>query len=336
MEVIQNIFWDITEILTYNALFNFIVGERGTGKSFGLKQRAINNFLKKGTQFAYVRRFMSELEGKDIKNFFSDIQEFYPDVEFDVKEGKFFINDEVAGFMFSLTKAEKKKSMSFPGITLIIFDEFIIDNTNIGNRYLKNEVETFLSLYETIARMRDVKVFFLANAVSFVNPYFTYFNIEQPQNEKMIKKTSDILIQVVQNDPYRKAKLETRFGQLIQGTAFAEYAYENKALRDNSNFILKNGPKNKLMHFNLKMKKEIFGIWICQDDGFYWVSLKNDPTYPLTYTGITESHEVNTILLKGSSKSQRVKDFIKAYRDGNVRFESQYIKKSVLEIIKKA
>ena len=61
-----------------------------------------------------------------------------------------------------------------------VFDEFI--ETKKGRNYLQNEVEMFLDLIETVNRLRidrpEVRVYLLANKVTFVNPYFTYFNIK--------------------------------------------------------------------------------------------------------------------------------------------------------------
>lgn len=48
--------------------------------------------------------------------------------------------------------------------------------------YLKNEVFTFLNLLETIGRMRDIRVFMLANSVTITNPYFLFFDIKLPYN----------------------------------------------------------------------------------------------------------------------------------------------------------
>ena len=50
-DILREYFWDINKTMTYNALFNFIIGNRGGGKSFGAKERAIDNFIKKGEQF---------------------------------------------------------------------------------------------------------------------------------------------------------------------------------------------------------------------------------------------------------------------------------------------
>ena len=55
-------YWDINKSLSYNALFNFIVGNRGAGKTYGSKKYVINRFLKYGEQFVYIRRFKDELK----------------------------------------------------------------------------------------------------------------------------------------------------------------------------------------------------------------------------------------------------------------------------------
>lgn len=44
------------------ALFNFITGERGNGKTYGFKtQIALKNYFEKKENFVYLRRFDTEL-----------------------------------------------------------------------------------------------------------------------------------------------------------------------------------------------------------------------------------------------------------------------------------
>ena len=52
-------YYDYDKISSYNATFNMIITNRGFGKTYGAKKRAINKFLKKGEQFIYVRRYKS-------------------------------------------------------------------------------------------------------------------------------------------------------------------------------------------------------------------------------------------------------------------------------------
>ena len=39
-------YYDITRVLTYNAYFNFLIGERGVGKTYSSKKFVINKFIK--------------------------------------------------------------------------------------------------------------------------------------------------------------------------------------------------------------------------------------------------------------------------------------------------
>ena len=40
----SNIFYDFQKVLSYNALLNLIIGERGVGKTYGMKKFCINKF----------------------------------------------------------------------------------------------------------------------------------------------------------------------------------------------------------------------------------------------------------------------------------------------------
>lgn len=165
--------YDINKTLSYNCLFNFVVGQRGVGKTYAAKKKAIKNYINKGEQFVYLRRYDTEIKASQMEKFFDDILCEFTDHSFGYVSGKFYIDEHVAGYAISLSRAAQYKSVPFPDVTLIIFDEFIIDRGLI--RYLPNEVITFSEMYSTIARLRDVIVLFLSNAITFTNPYFLFF-----------------------------------------------------------------------------------------------------------------------------------------------------------------
>ena len=196
--------YDGYKTLDHGCLFNFVVGNRGCGKSYWAKKWAIRDFLKNGKQFIYLRRFDTEHAG--IKKYFDDIEanEEFPGVEFSVsKQNILKINGMDAGYPLALTKAKIQKSVSFPDVNKIIFDEFLLDKGY--QHYLPDECVAFLELYETVARMREVTVMFLSNSISTVNPYFIYFDIQLPYNSNIYKR-GDILLQVVRDDEFVEAK----------------------------------------------------------------------------------------------------------------------------------
>lgn len=237
-------YWDINRTLSYNKLFNFVIGQRGCGKTYGAKKWAINRFINTGDQFIYLRRY--EEERKQVAKFLcNDIQKEFQDHDiFTDRSGKMIMMEKsVVGYIFSLTKMADLKSMSMPNVQTIIFDEFLIEKG--VHHYLKNEPRVFLNLYETVARMRDVRVLFLANSTSLNNPYFSYFNLSLPFGKNIVVK-DEILLEMVNNPEFVEAKKKTRFGSIISGTSYEEYSVENKFVYDVMSFI---GKPNNIMRF---------------------------------------------------------------------------------------
>jgi hypothetical protein len=146
-EIDRSIYWDINRTLTHNSLINVIVGNRGGGKSYGAKKKAIENFIKKREKFGYIRRYKDDLT-QPMVQFFKDIEWEFPEYEFKTDSKYFYIRlrtenenekwteDDIAGYGFVLSTANNKKSISYPDITLLIFDEFLLDKGN--QHYIKN------------------------------------------------------------------------------------------------------------------------------------------------------------------------------------------------------
>ena len=325
-------FYDLTKVLTHNCFANFLLGERGVGKTWALKRYCINKFLKTGEQFIYLRRYKTEF--KKISAFFNDIKEFFPEHEFKVVGSNFIIDGKIAGFNFPLSTAITLKSTPFPNVTTIVFDEFIIRTGTY--HYLNGEVEAFLEFAETIFRLRDNgKLFFLANTLSAINPYFVYFNINQlPTPEKTIKTYKDnlILVEIMLNQEYREQKLKTQFGRLISGTEYGEYAINNEFLLDSDEFIAKRPPNTKFL-FAFSYQDKTFGVWIDYSKDEMYVSNKYDKNTSYIYSTTMQDHKVNTIYMKNVKSFGVWRHFINCYKFGLVYFENQEIKQICYKLI---
>lgn len=320
-------YYNPQRILSFNRLFNFVVGNRGSGKTYSAKKLAINKFLKKKKKFIYLRRYKTEFD--DFGNFFADIMHEFPDVEFEVKGKRVYINGELAGYGVPLSTALTKKSVSYHDVELIIFDEFVIDSKVI--HYLNNEVGHFLEFYETVARMRDnVVVLFLSNAVSVVNPYFLYWNMK-PRSERRFTKYGHMIIEFVKNEEFIEAKYKTRFGQIIKGTTYGNYAVENEYLKDNMNFV---EPKTgtSRFEFSVEFNGKEYGFWNDYKEGFVFVSEDIDPFRKNKFTVSDADHKPNMMLIKNANKSYLLKGVINAYENGYMRFDSLQVKNQVIEL----
>ena len=325
--------YDPNKTLTHNALFNIVIGNRSSGKSYGLKKRVIQNFIKNKQQFVYLRRFNDELD-KSKETYFDDIilnKEF--DVNITYKNGCYWVNEELAGYAMALTKAKDYKSSSYPEVSMIIFEEFIIEE-NGYTHYLKNEVETFLGFYMSIDRYRGCKVFFLGNNYSQFNPYSLYWDIPTPYNTNVSKvKNGRILLEMVQNTEFINERIKTDFGQIIDGTPFADYAIQNKSRIDNKTFVQKKTPDSQY-YFTFKYAGDLFGVWVDYTEGKFFVSNNVDPSYVNVFSFTLDDHTPNTLLIKNINKSYNFRMFLDAYKEGLVYFESMKIKSIVYNVIK--
>ena len=328
----KDIYYNYDRIISYNALLNILIGERGVGKTYGASKLVTNNFIKKKRQFIYLRRYKTELS-KSIKKFFQPLikNEEFKEHSLEVKGSTFFIDEEVAGYGVTLSTAQQLKSTNFSDVYYIIFDEFLIEPGQ--GYYLKNEVLSFLGLIETIGRMRDIKIFMLANAVTEVNPYFLFFDLTLPYNNDIkLFKDGMILLQYMRNTAYREAKKQTKFGKLIAGTEYDEYATYNKFSDDNNVFIEKKTGQAKFS-FSFIYKDNTLGVWIDYNNGKMYVS-KDTISNGLTFATTTEDHNPNTLLYSIAKKYSCWNSFIENYKLGNVYYENLKIKNICKEVIK--
>lgn len=187
-------YYDLKNILKTDSTYNIIIGERSNGKTYACLKYAVERYFKTGEQFAIVRRWQTDIRGNRASEMFSSLikngeikklskgkyegihywaGKFYPCNYNEV--GKAVYNDnEVIAYPFSLSDTEHNKSISYPNITTIIFDEFLTRQV-----YLPDEFILFMNTISTIVRDRiNVKIFMLGNTVNKYCPYFSEMGLK--------------------------------------------------------------------------------------------------------------------------------------------------------------
>ena len=268
-------YYEIDKIMSLNAQFNFIVGGRGIGKTFGFKRFAIAAALKKGHQFIYLRRFKPELKSRT--QFFMDVADFFPDWEFRVNgreaqaapistAGDKKREWQVIGFFIALSQAQNEKGGSYKAVRNILFDEFIIEKGH--QQYLDDEHHTMLNFYSTIDRNQDkTRVFFMANSVSLSNPYFRNFNIRVREDTDLYRLEGGfIAVHFPNMDDFKGEVYQTRFGRFISGTDFAEFAIES-TFEDGHGSMVAYKPNEARYMFTVEGKIGTLHYW---KYGEYW------------------------------------------------------------------
>lgn len=197
-------FWDIRNVLSYNAKYNVVFGERSNGKTYGTLEYCLEEYINNGSEMAYIRRWEEDFKSGRAQSLFNAhiennrIKEVtkgkYNSVVYKSARWYLALTDKETGkntevsetpfaYAFALTQGVHDKSTSYPKIRNVVFDEFLD-----RNGYLPNEFVLFCNLLSTIIRLRDdVKIFMLGNTVNKSCPYFNEMGLT---NIKKMKQGS--------------------------------------------------------------------------------------------------------------------------------------------------
>lgn len=320
------------KILNNPQPFNFLLGNRGIGKSFYWKRRCIKSYLDNKRQFIYVRRYKSDID-KVINNLFDDVLIKFPETTILVDKNKFIINGETAGYAISVSEFIKYKSSNFQDVDLIMFDEFLPeDGKYLGGKNNPNlEPELCLNFYQTVARgynrpIRDEVIFlFISNSVTINNPYFYFYNIDKKLSfDTKFLRGEGYNVEINRNESISKEIENSKFGSLIKGTKYAEYALGNEFYLDTNDFI-KKIPGNKDYLLTIRYDNMVFGIWRATK-GFYYITTKYDNNCKNIFTLNSKDHNETSVLIT-KLNNYVLKELVSSYSLGYVYFENQRCKK---------
>lgn len=185
-------FYSLNDILSKNADYNIVFGERSNGKTFAALKYGLEQYVSTGKQFAYIRRWREDLRGKRAESLFAGhvstgLVSTLTKGAFNAVvhvSGKWFLSKFENGkhypeltpfcFGFCLSETEHEKSSSYPNVTTIVFDEFIT-----RRYYLPDEFMLFMNTLSTIIRRRnDIKIFMLGNTINQYCPYFAEMGLK--------------------------------------------------------------------------------------------------------------------------------------------------------------
>lgn len=181
-------FYSLKSILAKNATYNIIIGERSNGKTYSILKYGIKKFLENKGQIAIIRRWKEDITGRRASDIFTALitdgtvkklsNGEYEGIYY--YAGKFYLctydenrkpvynDNDCLGYCFALSDTEHNKSISYPNITTIFFDEFLTKHL-----YLNDEFILFMNTISTIVRQRDnVQIFMAGNTVNKFCPYF--------------------------------------------------------------------------------------------------------------------------------------------------------------------
>lgn len=184
-----NKFYSLENIKKTGATYNIIFGERSNGKTYSVLLEGLKEYVKNGGQLAIVRRWKEDITGRRASDIFTALNsnnevekltngKYHGITYFASKfylcnydeNGKpvYSLDTDCFAYTFALSETEHNKSISYPNITTILFDEFITKHV-----YLNDEFVLFMNTISTIVRQRtNVKIYMCGNTVNKFCPYF--------------------------------------------------------------------------------------------------------------------------------------------------------------------
>lgn len=332
-------YYDYGNLLSRNATINIAIGPRGDGKTYGAKRLAIRNAIKKGEQFILLRRYKTELATRT--SFFDDIadniREEFPGYSFRItghsaemkKSGS--RSWETIGHFVALSNSQQKKSVSYAKVTLIIFDEFIIDKGAV--RYLPNEVRSFLDFYNTVDRWQDrTRVIMISNSVSIMNPYFIEWDIRVEDYKEFITKGDGFLCcHLIQDHEFASQVRLTKLGQFIENTEYSDYSVGGVFKDAHMAFVKKKTPGARY-YATIETSSGIFSLWIDYVTRLWYADERRPKVEQLWTTCPEKMTEGKVLMLRNDPTMQQLRT---QFSHGRLFFSSPKARNAFIGVMKR-
>lgn len=284
---------NIKYCLSFKCPFTFILGGRGTGKTFGAIEYAIENDVKilfmrrTRTQIELITRpelnpFNPVCEYLDIENRMEGVAKDVSSIIVGVGE-----TEKVLGIAAALSTFSNLRGFDASWIDLLILDELIPEP---HERPIKNEGSAFLNCYETVNRNRELQgrnpllALCMTNSNSLDSPLLIELDliriIEKMRRRgqtEYINQERGIAIFDLINSPISEAKAETALYKATKGTKFRSMAIENEfSYSDTSD--CKSQPLT-----GLKLLWKFDNIYCYQANNYLYISEHGAGTAPEQY-----------------------------------------------------
>ena len=341
-------YYDGTELLNKKDLDNkepniyISTSNRSAGKTTFFMKKLLSDYVKDNNcKFALL--FRNKYEMKDSHKIFGDVQKLYPELDGKMEskpqaEGIYyaiFYEKEICGFAISLSQADKLKKYSsvFRNVTQVVMDEFQSEQ----NKYLKDEIQAFQSVYVSIARgggyqSRNVKIYLLGNMISVMNPYFIAFGIHKRLTHDNIKflRGNGWVAEFSFNASASNSIKGNSFFRAFQNSQYMKYSTDKIYLYDTSTFISK-PPKKARYFLTIKYDGKYYGVRECIEEGFVHISKSYDKSFKRIAVFKEQDHNQNTLMLR--SLNLEFKYLKSCFMKGILRFDDLATKNVIYDIL---
>lgn len=343
-------FYDWQKTMSYQTGTNgeicMVLGAKDIGKTFGLRLKCVERFIKCGELFVEVCR--TDTERKEVMpGYFDKLQKegFFRDWIFKTEKGCGYIarpvdsgkpDWELICYFVALTNFQREKKRTFVKPRRFIFDEAVIDTKDRYHRYLPDEFLILANLLDSMSRQQPgddyrYNVYLLGNAVDLTCPYLRNLGINKiPQFGYSFYKDKTVLLHYVEPWDADDRKAYTLVGRMLEGHEESKVIFDNVFEDTTGREIMRKTPNAKYK-YALKWGKFVFAIWIDSKRGLWFVNTKLPKDAQNVYTLTKKDSSIDYQVVQKADPLARL--LVDIYYIGGLRYDAPSTREAFFEVL---
>lgn len=320
---------------------------RSAGKTTFFNGMLLHNYIRKGKKFLLLYRRRYEIS-QAADGFFKDINKlFFPGLAMSQATGVKNVFDRLfvfenkekpvkyeCGYAASISAAEQIKKFShlLSDIDVIFFDEAFPENDN----YLKNEIDLFMSVHDSLARgngemSRYLPVIIAGNMINIFNPYFDALGIvDTLQLNANFTRGDGYVIEQNFNEVSAKKHAGSAFHRALSGAAYNAATQERKYINTSYDMIDHSVADNGRYILTIKYNDNYFSVRYNEAGYFYYVSNTPDPRFRMQHAATEKDISETAIYDPGSQYRKVLKD---RFHKNQLKFKNLKCKSAALHFL---
>lgn len=325
-------YYTYRDVLGYGAKWNFVLGDRGRGKSYGAKKM----LLGQDGCFMCLYRNVADLE-LAVSDWLEPMynEGYSPDQFTWESAGKsggvnLLMNGSIKGYFRCLTQVNHIKQEWFPDdLNWMFFDEFIpMVYRKLGGTGM-SEGECLRVIYKTIDHdtahpreergLKPLRVILVGNPFTWDNPILGYFHV-LPKKTGIYRVGPDIVCEML--EPFEKEK----GGKMTIDEFLGDGVNRTQGWMEEDAFIVERFPKGIVPVFSIRVDDRYYGFYQLKGKSLLYCKNVKGHGSGKRY-GSTRGLREDEISIEVSKRgSVPKKEIFKMIVDGRVRFEDMNCK----------
>lgn len=344
-------FYDWQKTMSYQTGTNgeicLVLGAKDIGKTFGLRLKCVERFIKHGELFCEICRTKEECKAV-AGGYFDKLQQegFFGDYIFKTEKGCGYIarrpaceddkpDWELICYFVALTTFQQEKKRTYRSPRRFIFDEAVIDTKDRYHRYLPDEFLILANLLDSISRQQPggagYNVYLLGNAVDLTCPLLRNLGVTRiPEFGYSFYKDKTVLLHYVEPWDADDRRAYTLVGRMLEGHDEAKTVFDN-VFQDTTGKEIAQKTPNAKYKFAFVWGKMQFGVWADSKRSLWYVNEKvpkgAQNVYTLTKKDSTIDYQV---IQKADPLAKLLCEF---YYIGGLRYSSPSVREAFFEIL---